>query len=123
MSSKVNLLKKKHRSLSSKLNSKSKVEMANKNANASDGTLSIRMRKEKNILKQTPSKVIDRPKVIGNINEIKVNKVIKRPEIIANTVEPKANRVIKTPKEVRVDDKRKIYVNPITLKYVLDQPT
>ena len=49
-------------------------------------------------------------------------RVIKRPKAIGKIEEPKANRVIKIPKEVRVDDRRKRYINPITLNYVL-RPT
>ena len=48
-------------------------------------------------MKRTASKVIKKPKVIGNIKEIK------------------ANRVIKIPKVAKGDDKRKRYVNPVTL--------
>ena len=55
-------------------------------------------------MKRTAPKVIKRPKVIRKIKEIKVNKVIKRPKITGN------------------NDKRKRYVNPITLNYVL-RPT
>ena len=55
-------------------------------------------------MKQTASKVIKRPKVIGNFEELK------------------ANRVIKIPKEVKVDDRHKTFVNSITLNYVL-RPT
>ena len=67
----------------------------------------------------TAFKAIKRPKVIGNIKEMKANKVIKRPEVIGNIEESKANRVIKIPKEVKANDRRKRYVNPITLNYVL----
>ena len=75
--------------------------------------------KEKNIVERTAPRAIRKPKVIGNINEIKANKVIKIPKVIGNIEEPKANRVIKIPKEVKVDDRHKRYLNPITLKYVL----
>ena len=70
-------------------------------------------------MERTASKAIKKPKLIGNIKEIKG---IKRPEIIGNVEEPKANRVINTPKKVKVDDKRKRYVNPMSLNYVL-RPT
>ena len=73
-------------------------------------------------MERSASKVIKRPKVIGNIEEIKATMVIKRPKVIENIEEPKANRVIKIPKVDKVDDKRKRYVNPITLNYVL-RPT
>ena len=73
-------------------------------------------RKErKNILEQTTPKVIKRPKVIENIEE----KVIKRLEVIENIDKPKASRVIEISKAVKVDDKRRRFVNPITLNYVL----
>ena len=55
-----------------------------KNAKVSNGTLHIDMGKK-------------RPKVIGNIKEIKAAKVIKRPKVIWNIEEPKANRAIKIP--------------------------
>ena len=42
-----------------------------KNANVSDGTLPIRIGKKKTMVERTASKVIKRPKVIGNIKEIK----------------------------------------------------
>ena len=97
-----------------------------KNANVSNGTLPIHIGKKKpkvigNIKGIKVNKVIKRPtKVIENIKGIKVNKVIKRPtKVIGNIEEPKANRVIKTPEEVKIDGKRKRYVNPITLSYVL----
>ena len=60
--------------------------------------------RKKNIVKRTAPKAIKKPKVIWNIEE------------------PKANKIIKTPKEVKVDDKRKRYVNSIMLNYVL-RPT
>ena len=66
-----------------------------KNANISNGTLPIRIEKNKTIVKRTASKVIKMPKVIGNIKEIKANKVMKRPKIIGNTEEPKANRAMR----------------------------
>ena len=99
MSSKVNLLKQKQ---ITELQAQLEIEMA-KNAKVSDGTLPISIGKKKTIVKRTASKVIKRAKVIGNIEK------------------PKANRVIKTPKEVKVDDRRKRYVNLITLNYVLRQ--
>ena len=55
-------------------------------------------------MKRTALKVIKRPKVIRKIKEIKANSVIKRPKIIGN------------------NDKRKRYVNPTTLNYML-RPT
>ena len=67
-------------------------------------------------------KAIKRPKVIGNIKEIKANKVIKRNKVIGKIEEPKANGVIKIPKEVKVVDRHKRYVNPIKLNYVF-RPT
>ena len=76
-----------------------------KNANVSDGTLPIRIGKKKMTVERTAHKVIKRPKVVGNIKG------------------PKANRAIKIPKVFKVDDKRKRYINPITLSYVLIRPT
>ena len=111
MSNKVNLLKKQIAELQGQL----EVEMA-KNSKVSDGTLPIPIGKEKTIVERTAPKATKKLEVIGNINEI------KRPKIIGNVEEPKAYRVIKTPKEVKVDDKRKRYVNPVTLNYVL-RPT
>ena len=111
MSSKVDLLKKKIAELQAQL----EVEMA-KNLKVSDCTLPIPIGKKTTIVKRTAPKAIKKPDVIWNINEI------KRPDIIGNVEEPKAYRVIKTPKTVKVDDKRKRYVNPITLNYVL-RPT
>ena len=73
-------------------------------------------------MKRKASNAIKRPKVIGNIEEIKANRVIKRPKIIRKIEEPKPNWVIKIPKVVKVDDKHKRYVNPIMLSYVL-RPT
>ena len=58
---------------------------------------------------------------MGTSRKLK-NKVIKRPKIIGNIEEPKANRVIKILKEVKVDDRPKRYVNPVTLNYML-KPT
>ena len=108
MSSKINLL-------SSKLNSKSKwLKMP--------AFPPIHIGKKKATVERTAPKVIKRPKVIGNIEEIKVTKVIKRPEIVGSIKEPKANRVVRIPKVAKVDDKCKRYVNPITLNYVL-RPT
>ena len=52
-------------------------------------------------MEQTAPKAIKKPKVIGNIKEIKENKVINRPKVIGDIEEPKANRVIK------VGDRRK----------------
>ena len=43
-------------------------------------------------------------------------------KVIGNIEEPKANRVIKIPKEVKVDDGRIKYLNPMMLNYVL-RPT
>ena len=117
MSSKVDLLKKKQ---IAELQAQLEVEMA-RNANVSDGT-AYTCRKEKNIVERTAPKVIKIPKVIGNIEEIKATKVIKRPNVIWNIEEPEANRVINIPKAFKVDDKRKRYVNPITLNHVL-RPT
>ena len=54
--------------------------------------------------------------------ERSATKVIKRPKVIGNIEEPKANKVIKIPKVVNVDNKRERYLNPITLNYVL-RPT
>ena len=68
-----------------------------KNANVSDGTLLMRIGKKKTTVKRTGPNVFKRPKIIGNIEK------------------PKANRVIKIPNAVKVDDKRKRYVNRITL--------
>ena len=76
-----------------------------KNANVSDGTLPTRIEKKKNIVEGSASKVTERPKIIGNIEEPKDN-----------------SRVIKIPKVIKVNDKRKRYLNPITLNYVL-RPT
>ena len=114
MSSKVCLLKKQIAQLQALL----EVEMA-KNANVSDGVHCLYVWERKNIVERTAPRAIRKPKVIGNINEIKANKVIKIPKVIGNIEEPKANRVIKIPKEVKVDDRHKRYLNPITLKYVL----
>ena len=77
--------------------------------------IDIDIGKKKTIVERPAPKVIKRSKVIGNIEEIKANTVIKRPKIIGNIDEHKANRVIKIPKEVKVDDIRKRYLNPITL--------
>ena len=73
-------------------------------------------------MERSTPKVIKRPKVVGNIEEIKATEVIKRPEVFGIIEEPKANRVIKIPKVVKADVKRKRFVNPITLSYVL-RPT
>ena len=93
-----------------------------KNPNVSYGTLPMRIGKKKSTVKRTAPKIIKRPKLIGNIKEIKANKVIKKAKVIGNTEEPKVNRVIKIPEVVKVDDERKRYVNLITLNYV-QRPT
>ena len=75
MSSKVDLLKKRIAELQAQLG----VEMA-KNANVSDCTLPAYLdtyRKDKTIVGRTVPKVIKRPKVIGNIEEIKETRLLK----------------------------------------------
>ena len=78
-----------------------------KNTKVFDGTLPARVGKKKTMVERSGPKVVKRPKVIGNIEEIKANKVIKKPKIIGNL---KLNSTfIKIPIVVKVDDKRKRY--------------
>ena len=98
--------------MSSKLNSKSK--WLKTLTSLTVHYLYVQERKKKQQWNdQLPRLIIKKPKIIGNIKEI------KRPKIVGNIEEPNANRVIKIPKVTKVDDKRKRYVNPIMLNYVL----